>query len=112
MSSAPIQSSNNQVSKEKGIASSKTSIPNQTNHQEIEQLEQRVRELVTEASAVLHGLGPDRSRIAWILEDALMYLDEISVSDRGDVTFPNQNKNLGTLDLGSLEQLVQGNNVS
>jgi hypothetical protein len=111
MSSARIQSPKTKGSKEKGTVSSKTSIPNQTNHQDVAQLEQRVRELVTEASSVLHGLGPDRSRIAWILEDALMYLDEISVSERDSVTIPSQNKNGGTLDLGALEQLVQSNNA-
>ncbi len=110
MSSARVESSGSQSSKKKETAFSKTSIPNQTNHQEVQEQEQRVRELVSEAASMLHVLGPDRARIAWILEDALMYLDEISISERESAALPSQNKAGGSIDLNALEQLVQGGN--
>lgn len=44
-------------------------------------LDAQVREYVTAAATILKTLGPDRSRIGWMLEDALEYLDEIEISE-------------------------------
>lgn len=39
--------------------------------------ELEARELVLRAAGLLKSLGPDRERIGWMLEDSLIYLDEL-----------------------------------
>ncbi|MCB0322168.1 MAG: hypothetical protein KDD69_01310 [Bdellovibrionales bacterium] len=39
--------------------------------------EAQAREHVQAAAQILKSLGPDRTRIGWMLEDTLMYLDEL-----------------------------------
>jgi hypothetical protein len=40
-----------------------------------------VRESISEASSLLRNLGGEHERVAWLLEDSLMYLDEIGTED-------------------------------
>jgi hypothetical protein len=40
----------------------------------------QVKELVGHAAVLLKSLSPEHSRLAWMLEDTLMYLDEIDES--------------------------------
>lgn len=40
-------------------------------------LKQTAREHIQHAAAALSSLGPEAKRIAWMLEDSLMYLDEL-----------------------------------
>jgi hypothetical protein len=40
----------------------------------------QVKELVGQAAVMLKSLSPEHARLGWILEDTLMYLDEIDGS--------------------------------
>ncbi len=46
-----------------------------------EALLDEVRGQVRNAARILKTLGPDKSRIGWLLEDTLTYLDEIGADD-------------------------------
>jgi hypothetical protein len=39
---------------------------------------EEVEELVAKAAGILSSLGPNYQRIAWLLEDAVSYLDELA----------------------------------
>lgn len=54
----------------------------ETEEKSEEALLEEVREQVSQAARVLKTLGPDKSRIGWLLEDTLMYLDEVGAEDR------------------------------
>ncbi len=47
------------------------------------ELKQTAREHIQRAAAALGSLGPDAQRIGWMLEDSLMYLDELDQKDAG-----------------------------
>ena len=47
-----------------------------------EALLDQVREQVRSAARILKTLGPDKSRVGWLLEDTLTYLDEIGVDEQ------------------------------
>ena len=48
---------------------------------ERDEVVRQVKDSVLGAAGQLKALGPEHTRIAWLLEDALCYLDEIGMSE-------------------------------
>ena len=42
---------------------------------------QQVREYILAAAQILKALGPEKARVGWMLEDSLMYLDELALAE-------------------------------
>lgn len=45
---------------------------------------EQARRYVHQASQLLKSLDGDRARVGWLLDDAMMYLDEVNVEERFD----------------------------
>ncbi len=50
---------------------------------------EEVRAHVEAAAKLLNTMGEDHSRLGWVLEDTLMYLDEIETKHVTSKTFPS-----------------------